>query len=76
FAPAFFAAASDESIRGAFVPGFWPMTMTRSVSSKSSSRIVALPSPIDSASATLVYSWHMFEKSGRLLVPMGRTKRW
>ena len=32
--------------------------------------------PIDSASPTLVDSWHMFEQSGRLFVPNARTNSW
>ncbi len=32
--------------------------------------------PMVSASATEVDSWHMFEQSGRLLVPKARTKSW
>ena len=32
--------------------------------------------PIDSASPTLVDSWHMLEQSGRLFVPNARTKSW
>ena len=35
-----------------------------------------LPIPIASASATEVDSWHMFEQSGRLLVPKARTNSW
>ena len=31
-----------------------------------------LPMPMVSASATEVDSWHMFEQSGRLLVPKAR----
>ncbi len=69
FAPFRLASCNDDIIRGALVPGFWPITMTRSVSLKSSSRTVALPRPIDSIRATPEDSWHMFEQSGRLLVP-------
>ena len=35
-----------------------------------------LPIPIASSSATEVDSWHMFEQSGRLLVPNARTNSW
>jgi hypothetical protein len=56
--------------------GFWPaMTMSFAVC-RSSSVTLALPIPIDSASATLVDSWHMFEQSGRLFVPKARTNSW
>ncbi len=37
---------------------------------------VALPIPMFSARAMLVDSWHMFEQSGRLLVPKARTNSW
>ena len=37
---------------------------------------LALPMPMDSASAMLVDSWHMLEQSGRLLVPNARTNSW
>ncbi len=40
-----------------------------SASSKSSSSTVPLPMPIVEAIATPEDSWHMFEQSGRLLVP-------
>ena len=32
--------------------------------------------PIASARATEVDSWHMFEQSGRLLVPKARANSW
>ena len=44
--------------------------------SKSSSVTVPLPTPIDSGRPTLVASWHMFEQSGKLLVPNSRTNSW
>jgi len=51
------------------VPGFWPTQKIASAFSKSSSRTVPLPMPIASISATPLASWHMFEQSGKLLVP-------
>jgi hypothetical protein len=39
---------------------------------KSSILTVALPMPIDSVSPSPLDSWHMFEQSGRLLVPNWR----
>ena len=56
-------------MRGWLVPGFWP-AMTMSSASWMSCRLTdPLPMPMLSASATEVDSWHMFEQSGRLLVP-------
>jgi len=63
-------------IRGWLVPGLWPMEMISSQRSKSSSETVPLPTPIDFGRPTLVASWHMFEQSGKLLVPYSRTKIW
>ncbi len=63
-------------MRGWFVPGFCPITMMSSVCSKSSYAMVDLPMPTTSAIARLVDSWHMFEQSGRLLVPNARTNSW
>jgi hypothetical protein len=63
-------------MRGWLVPGFWPMTKMASAWSKSSSVTVPLPIPIVSESAVPLDSWHMFEQSGRLLVPNCRTKSW
>ena len=75
-APFCLATSSAESIRGWLVPGFWP-TMTISSALWMSSRVTEpLPMPITSASATDVDSWHMFEQSGRLLVPKARAKSW
>ena len=45
-APAFFAACNVVSMRGWFVPGFWPTTRIRSASAKSSIVTVPLPTPI------------------------------
>ena len=70
------AFSSAVSIRGWFVPGFWPATMIRSAVSKSSSVTVPLPMPIVSVSAAPLDSWHMFEQSGRLFVPNARTNSW
>ena len=75
-APFFLAISSAESIRGWLVPGFWP-AITISSAVWTSSRVTEpLPMPITSASATEVDSWHMFEQSGRLLVPSARAKSW
>ena len=68
------ASRSDVIILGLLVPGFWPITKIASVASKSSSNTVPLPMPILAARPTLVASWHMFEQSGKLLVPKRRTK--
>ena len=35
-----------------------------------------LPMPMESTSAVPDDSWHMFEQSGRLLVPKLRTSNW
>jgi hypothetical protein len=48
------------------------MQKIASACSKSSSVTVPLPTPIDWARPTLVASWHMFEQSGKLLVPQLR----
>src|SRR5262245_66313254 len=47
----------------------------QSALSKSSSSTVPLPMPIDFGRPTLVASWHMFEQSGKLLVPSARPKQ-
>ncbi len=75
-APACFAASSDVSIRGWLVPGLLPMMRIVSQRSKSSSFTVPLPIPMVSVSARPLDSWHMFEQSGRLLVPYWRAKSW
>lgn len=61
-------------MRGLLVPTFCPKKNIRSVCSKSSSPIVPTPTPtpIDAFRPTLLLSWHMFELSGRLLVPYWR----
>ena len=56
-------------MRGWLVPGFWPTTKMRSACVEVLERTVPLPMPIVSVSATPLDSWHMFEQSGRLLVP-------
>ena len=71
-----FASSSAPSIRGWFVPGFWPITMIRSDFAKSSYAMVDFPMPSVSSIAVPVDSWHMFEQSGRLLVPNARTNSW
>ena len=63
-------------MRGLLVPGFWPKMKMQSALSKSSSSTVPLPTPSDCGRPTLVASWHMFEQSGKLLVPYSRTKSW
>ena len=75
-APFRFAFSSAVSIRGWLVPGFWPAITISSASWMSSRLTEPLPMPITSASATDVDSWHMFEQSGRLLVPKARTNSW
>ncbi len=70
------AFSSSVSIRGWFVPGFWPMTQIWSARPKSSSVTVPLPTPIDAAIATPLLSWHMFEQSGKLFVPSRRPSSW
>ena len=75
-APRRFAISSALSMRGWLVPGFWP-TMRMSSALWTSSRLtLPLPMPMTSARATDVDSWHMFEQSGRLLVPNARTNSW
>ncbi len=76
FAPFALAFSSAESMRGWFVPGFWPATMIRSAWYRSSSRTLPLPMPMVSLSADPDDSWHMFEQSGRLFVPSSRAKSW
>ena len=76
FAPLAFAFSSTESIRGWLVPGFWPAMRMTSASSRSSTVTEPLPMPIESVSAAPEDSWHMFEQSGRLLVPKLRTSSW
>ena len=75
-APFFLAFSRAVSIRGWLVPGFWPMTTISSARSMSARLTEPFPMPIVSASARLVDSWHMFEQSGRLLVPSARAKSW
>ncbi len=71
-APRSLAFSRALSIRGWLVPGFCP-AMTMSSASWMSCRLTdPLPMPMLSASATDVDSWHMFEQSGRLLVPKAR----
>ena len=75
-APLSLAFSRALSIRGWLVPGFWP-AMTISSASWMSCRLTEpLPMPMVSASATEVDSWHMFEQSGRLLVPKARANSW
>ena len=58
------------------MPGFWPATTIRSAALKSSMVTEPLPMPIEPLSAVPEDSWHMFEQSGRLLVPKLRTSSW
>ena len=71
------ACCSVVSMRGWLVPGFWPMTKITSAllevlelhrALADADRLAAAPTPLD--------SWHMFEQSGRLLVPNWRTNSW
>ena len=75
-APLRLAFSSALSMRGWFVPGFCPATISRSASCTSSIETVPLPIPIVSVSAEPDDSWHMFEQSGRLFVPIPRTSSW
>ena len=75
-APLAFAFSSTVSIRGWFVPGFWPAMMMRSAAPTSATVTDPLPIPIASLSAAPDDSWHMLEQSGRLLVPKLRTISW
>lgn len=61
-------------MRGLLVPVFWPMTKIASACSKSAMTTVPLPMPMAGCRPRLVGSWHMFEQSGKLLVPNSRTK--
>ena len=70
------ALRSEVIIRGWLVPGLCPIERIRSVWSKSSSVTVALPMPMARGRPTDVASWHMFEQSGKLLVPKFRAKSW
>ena len=68
---------ASVSMRGWLVPGFWPRMKMGSALAKSSSLTVPLPMPMHArVSAVPLDSWHMFEQSGRLLVPNWRTKSW
>lgn len=72
-APLPLAFSRIDSIRGWLVPGFCPAITIRSASTRSSTVTEPLPMPMDSVSAVPEDSWHMFEQSGRLLVPKLRT---
>ena len=67
---------SADSIRGWLVPGFCPTTKISSASWMSSRDTVPLPMPMVGFSAEPEDSWHMFEQSGRLLVPRDRANSW
>jgi hypothetical protein len=73
-APLAFAFSRIDSIRGWLVPGFWPAIRMQSACATSSTVTEPLPMPMDSLSAVPDDSWHMFEQSGRLLVPKLRTR--
>ena len=75
-APRRAAACSGVSMRGWFVPGFWPMTRMQSARVKSDSVTVPLLTPMTALRPTPLDSWHRFEQSGRLFVPSRRTKSW
>ena len=69
-APRCLASSRAASIRGWLVPGFCPTTTISPAWSEMSSRVtVPLPIPIVCVRAAPLDSWHMFEQSGRLLVP-------
>ena len=64
------ASSRAESMRGWLVPGFCPTMKIRSAYVEVLAGVtVPLPMPIVSVSAMPLDSWHMFEQSGRLLVP-------
>ncbi|MNE44887.1 hypothetical protein D3C80_1391420 [compost metagenome] len=69
WAPRLTASRSGSSMRGWLVPGFWPMTKIASASSRSWNTTVPLPTPRVSDMPAPLASWHMFEQSGKLLVP-------
>ncbi len=71
-APLRLACSRAVNIRGWLVPGFCPLITIRLAPCTSSRLTEPLPMPMASASATEVDSWHMFEQSGRLLVPKVR----
>ena len=75
-APFFLAFSSALSMRGWFVPGFCPATKMRPAVSRSFRLTEPLPMPMVSTRADPEDSWHMFEQSGRLLVPTPRTSSW
>ena len=75
-APARFASARAVSMRGWFVPGFCPTTTISSACTRSVRVTLPFPIPIVSVRAVPDDSWHMFEQSGRLLVPRARTRSW
>ena len=60
------------SMRGLFTPVLWPKNKIQSVDAKSSSVIVPTGTPMLSGNPTDVLSWHMFELSGKLLLPKRR----
>lgn len=72
-APRRYASANAVSIRGAFDAALTAITINRSARFQSPMSQVPLPVPSDACSARPVASWHMFEQSGRLLVPNSRT---
>ena len=74
--PRWRASWSGCSIRGVLTPTFWPKKRMQSQASKSSSQTVPTAEPIVFGKATDVLSWHMFELSGRLLLPYIRANSW
>ena len=72
-APRRSASASQVSIRGVFVAALSPISQIASACSQSCRSTVPLPGPSADVMATPLASWHMFEQSGRLLVPNSRT---
>ncbi len=75
-APRLEASRSSPSMRGWFVPGFWPKMKIASARVKSSSVTVPLPTPMLPRMPVPDGSWHMLEQSGKLFVPYARTNSW
>ena len=75
-APRRSASASQVSMRGAFEAALSPISQIASACSQSLRSTVPFPVPIAAVNARPLASWHMFEQSGRLLVPNSRTHSW
>ena len=70
--PRLAASCSGWRKRGLFDPVFWPKKNIASHLARSSYTTVPTPTPMTFLSATDVVSWHMFDESGRLLLPYSR----